>query len=374
MGITVYSLAISIVFYNLALIAVFALRRSSVFRARHTVSLLLFITLLGAIRLLVPIDFDAYVLRSYKLIPAIEDFLRNPLIGSLAPSKLLLIVWLLGSAVTLISKLRVQRAFDRDLHGIDFVDRPRILEIAAEYGDNFAVLISPQLRSSYTSGLLHPVIYLPDLELSDDEWRMVFLHEITHIHSHDNWKKLFFLAIETIFWWNPLAHFSGEEVSTLIELNCDATITVEMDERERYKYAALLRKLMDLYDFRKMPVPVSSLVGREEQMNQRIKMLIQPSDDHRPRYIALALLVLVFVLSYFVVVQPYRFPTGDLLVDTIDNTVSILADNELLTGDSQIVFENGKYQLYIDGKYVAVLYEEELPEVSEDTIQIIGGE
>lgn len=377
MGITVYSVIISIIYYNLALSAAFILRRSSVFCARYTVSLLLFITLLGAIRLLVPIDFDAYVLRSYKLIPAIEDFLRRPLIGTLTLGKLLLLVWFLGSAVTLINKLRVQWAFDRGLRSFDFVDRPRILEIAAEYGSNFAVLISPQLRSSYTSGLLRPVIYLPDLELSDDEWRMVLLHEITHILSHDNWKKLFFLAIETIFWWNPLAHFSGEEISTLIELHCDTKVTAKMDERECYEYAALLRKLMDFYDPRKMSVTASALVGGREQMNQRITALIQSRDMRRPRYIAIALLLLVFVVSYFVVVQPARFPsagTAGLYVDDTGNTVSYIFGDDIPNVEPQIIYENGKYQLYINGKYVAVLYEEELPKISDNKIPFIGGE
>ena len=374
MGITVYSVAISIVFYNLALFAVFILRRSSLFRARYTVSLLLFITLLGAIRLLVPIDFDAYVLRSYKLIPAIEDFLRRPLIETLTLGKLLLLVWFLGSAVTLINKLRVQWAFDRDLRGIDVVDRPRILEIAAEYGSNFAVLISPQLRSSYTSGLLRPVIYLPDLELSDDEWRMVFRHEITHIRSHDNWKKLFFLAIETIFWWNPLAHFSGEEISTLIELHCDTKVTAEMDERERYEYAALLRKLMERYDPRKAPDLVSMLIGGKEQMRQRIVTLIQPKNDRHPWYIAIALLVLVFAVSYFVVAQPARMPTDELLVDYSDNTVSYIRRSNISDSDSQIVFENGKYHLYINGEFFGSLFEEEMGEDLTDTLQILGGD
>lgn len=374
MGITVYSLAISIVFYNLALIAMFVLRRSFVFRARYTVSLLLFITLLGAIRLLVPIDFDAYVLRSYKLIPAIEDFLKRPLIGTLTLGKLLLLVWFLGSAVTLINKLRVQWAFDRDLRGIDFVDRPRILEIAAEYGSNFAVLISPQLRSSYTSGLLRPVIYLPDLELSDDEWRMVFLHEITHIHSHDNWKKLFFLAIETIFWWNPLAHFSGEEISTLIELRCDAKVASDMSERECLDYATLLKKLLDLHDPHKAPASVSALVGGIGQMNQRIRALIQPRDDRRPRYIALALLVLVFVLSYLVIIQPARMPTDEMLADDANNIEIASAFRVLRDEGSYIVFKNGKYRLYMHGEYAATLSEEEFAEMSKSTIPIIGGE
>ena len=128
MGITVYSLAISIVFYNLALIAVFILRRSPGFRARHAVSLLAFITVLGVVRLVLPIDFDAaYVVRSYKIIPAIEDFLKRPLTASFTYGHLLLALWAVGSLVMVIKDVRLQRRFDRYLQSIDFVDRTELL-------------------------------------------------------------------------------------------------------------------------------------------------------------------------------------------------------------------------------------------------------
>ena len=108
MGITVYSVAISIVFYNLALIAVFILRRSPGFRARHTVSLLAFITVLGVVRLVLPIDFDAaYVVRSYKIIPAVEDFLKRPLAASFTYGHLLLALWAVGSLVMVIKDVRL---------------------------------------------------------------------------------------------------------------------------------------------------------------------------------------------------------------------------------------------------------------------------
>lgn len=62
MGITVYSVVISVVFFNVALIATFLMRRSNTFLVRHTVSFLLLVVLLGIVRLLTPIDFDsAYV-------------------------------------------------------------------------------------------------------------------------------------------------------------------------------------------------------------------------------------------------------------------------------------------------------------------------
>ena len=373
MGITVYSLAISIVFYNLALIAVFILRRSPGFRARHAVSLLAFITVLGVVRLVLPIDFDAaYVVRSYKIIPAIEDFLKRPLAASLTPGMILLVIWFAGSVVTLIRKLRVQYDFDRSLRHMDFVDNPRILDIASEFGSNFAMLVSPQLRASYTSGLLHPVIYLPDLELSDDEWQMIFRHDITHIRSHDNWKKLFFLAVETVFWWNPLAHFSGKEIDTLIELRWDANVTADMSEQERLDYAALLKKLLELAEPQSSPVPVSAIVGGEKQMRLRFSALTDPKGFSHPRYIVLLILGLVFVFSYFVVVQPARFPTEASSGDS-GNPVSLVIEQVIPSSGSYIAFENGNYNLYENGNTVGSIDEEKMAGLLSNTAHLLGG-
>ena len=330
MGITIYSLAISIVFYNLALIAVFILRRSPGFRAKHAVSLLAFVTVLGVLRLILPIDLDvAYVVRSYKIIPAIEDFLKRPLLASFTYGHLLLTLWAVGSLVMVIKDVCLQRRFDRCLQSIDFVDRPELLEIAAEYGNDFAVLISPQLNMPFTSGILHPVIYLPDMELSDAEWRMVYRHEITHIRSRDNLKKLFFLAVEALFWWNPLAHFSGVEINTLLELLCDAKVISEMNDRERIEYAELLKKLLVLVPSRKLPTVVSSMLGDSGEMHSRfITLEMYEKRAHQTYYGIFAVLGLLFLLSYFVLLQPARLPSEVDVYEQALKPESFILENE----------------------------------------------
>lgn len=362
MGITVYSVAISIVFYNLALIAVFILRRSPGVRAKHAVSLLAFITVLGVVRLVLPIDFDAaYVVRSYKIIPAVEDFLRRPLAAPFTYGHLLLTLWAVGSLVMVIKDVRLQRRFDRYLQSIDFVDRPELLEIAAEYGSSFAVLISPQLHMPFTSGILHPVIYLPDVELSDAEWRMVFRHEITHIRSRDNLKKLFFLAVEALFWWNPLAHFSSKEINTLLELRCDVKVISDMNDWERVEYVELLKKLLILVSFQKLPTGVSSILGDSGEMHSRFTTLeMYEKRAHRTYYDIFAALGLLFLLSYFILLQPARRPSAEDVYTRVSNPKSFVSENEDSYSVSGYIVleEDGKYSLYIDGHAVGFLSDE----------------
>lgn len=384
MGITVYSLAISIVFYNLALIAVFILRRSPGFRAKHTVSLLAFITVLGVVRLVLPIDFDAaYVVRSYKIIPAIEDFLRYPVAASFTYGHLLLALWAVGSLGVVIKDVRLQRRFDRYLQSIDFVDRPGLLEIAAEYGSNFAVLISPQLHMPFTSGILHPVIYLPDVELSDAEWRMVFRHEITHIRSQDNLKKLFFLAVEALFWWNPLAHFSVGEINTLLELRCDAKVTKNLDSHGQIKYIAVLRTMMmKSITNNENSIIVTSLIGNQDEMHLRLEALTSSKSVHRfVQVMFLAAFDLLLVLSYFLILQPARYPSqnevplsyGGSNASYVHTDKPESADDYSFNSvDTYLYYENGSYYLYIDGERFGSVQEDSILEPPLDNLPIIG--
>ncbi len=376
MGITVYSLAISIVFYNLALIAVFILRRSPGFRAKHTVSLLAFITVLGVVRLVLPIDFDAaYVVRSYKIIPAVEDFLRRPLAASFTYGHLLLALWAVGSLVMIIKDVRLQRRFDRYLQSIDFVDRPELLEIAAEYGNDFAVLISPQLDMPFTSGILHPVIYLPDVELSDAEWRMVFRHEITHIRSRDNLKKLFFLAVEALFWWNPLAHFSGSEINTLLELRCDAKVTAKMSEQELVDYADLLKKQLAFGVLQDTHTTVSTLVGTENEMYLRFESLNKSVEAKFSCFVFLSFLFLTFLLSYCTIVQPARFPSESTIISESESSeymLSYIEHEPLQVGDMFVLYESGQYYLCIGNEKTGIINEESLSSPPLNTLLIIG--
>ncbi len=377
MGITVYSLAISIVFYNLALIAVFILRRSPGFRARHAVSLLAFITVLGVVRLVLPIDFDAaYVVRSYTIIPAIEDFLKRPLTASFTYGHLLLALWAVGSLVMVIKDVRLQRRFDRYLQSIDFVDRPKLLEIAAEYGNDFAVLISPQLNMPFTSGILHPVIYLPDVELSDAEWRMVFCHEITHIRSRDNLKKLFFLAVEILFWWNPLAHFSRSEINTLIELRCDAKVMGKLNDQGQLDYVETLKALMEHASQDSRPAVAASLIGTQDEMLLRFEALSSAKGNRRQ--ICLIFLVSLFlILSYFVILQPARLPESFELFSSeeIHNRMTLYFNtDDIQNSDFYILYTGEEYFLFEDGSAVSHITQDILGTPPFNTLRIIEGE
>lgn len=375
MGITVYSVIISVVFFNIALIAAFIMRRSSSFLARHTVSFLLFMVLLGMLRLLTPIDLDrAYVVPSNYVIPAIEDFLGRPVAGNYTIGSLLLVIWALGTAVILIRDTFRQIHFVRVSRGYPPSDRRDLLDLAGEYGSNFGLLVSGSISRPYTAGLFRPTIYLPDIELSERQWRTILRHEVQHIRSHDEAKKLFFLAIQALFWWNPLAHISRKEIDTIIELQCDAKVTAGMSEEEVDDYLELLKTLKNQKAQRPVPVGASALVWNQKELEARFAALQNHgfSGKGLSRAVAYIVLITAFVLSYFVIVQPAGFVSEEKLIEDLSvSDINAIDVDTAYSSEMYIVFEDNEYYLYVNGVAVSDISEENLSSPPFNTLPIL---
>lgn len=375
MGVTVYSIVASVIFFNVALVTAFIMRRSSTFVARRTVSYLLLMVLLGIIRLLTPIDFDkAFVVRSYQVISMIEDFLNRSIVGSYTFGSLLLLVWLAGTVTFIVRDMIMQIRFVHASHNYPPSDRRDLLDLAGEYGSNFGLLVSSSISCPYTAGLFRPVIYLPDIELPEEQWRTILRHEVQHIRSHDELKKLFFLAIQALFWWNPLAHISRKEIDTILELQCDAKVTAGMSQEEVDAYLDLLWTLKERKAEQRIPVGASTMVWDQKQLEARFAALRDAdiAKKRHPRAIVYGLLLAMFVASYFVIVQPIRLPEETDYVSDIstpDGTYSLPYYSDI--SNEYIVYTNGEYLFYIDGHYMCRLDEEKLLEDPFKSIPIL---
>lgn len=378
MGITVYSVVISGLFYNLSLIAVFLLRRSGAIRAKNTSALLLFFTFLGAVRLLTPLDFKgSVIIRSYKVLPAIENALNAPLLGPLSLGRILLLIWAVGTLVFIVRDLIRQRRYVLADKRLALSENEQIARIAAEFGKGFRLKVSPEIDLPYVTGLLKPVIHLPDVDLSNEEWRNIFRHETQHIRSHDEWRKLFFRAIRAIFWWNPLVHLSEEDINLLIELQCDEHVAGRGDPDEQESYLRTMMELMKRCIETEAPVGASRMIGKQKEMKIRFEALLTPETKRskRTRVVLSVVLVTVFVASYFFIVQPIRLPSEDEISVYREGHVAYDVSSKLEEGEDQfILFEDGEYRLYINGEYVFAIDEGEyLSNPQFNTIPCYGG-
>lgn len=378
MGVTVYSVIVSVLFYNLSLIAVFLLRRSGAIRAKNISALLLFFTFLGAVRLLTPLDFKgSVIIRSYKVLPAIENALKAPLLGPLSLGRILLLFWAVGTLVFIVRDLIRQRRYVLADKRLALSKNKQIARIAAEFGKGFRLKVSPEIDLPYVTGLLKPVICLPDVDLSDEEWRNIFRHETQHIRSHDEWKKLFFRAIRAIFWWNPLVHLSEEDINLLIELQCDEHVAGRGDPDEQESYLRTMMELMKRRVEAEAPVGASRMIGKQKEMKIRFEALLAPKTKQSKlaRVVVPVVLSAVFAASYMVIIQPARFPSEEEISAYHDDIwVKDISPDVKEDGDKFILYEDGEYKLYINGEYVSRLDEQFLNEPQFSTIPVVKGD
>lgn len=367
--ITVYSFFCSVVFFNISLIGVFLLRRKTWLLARYAASSLIFLTVLGLVHLFIPVDLElAHIIRSEHIIPTIQKALTSQILdGRISIGAVLLFIWGCGTAVFAARDLALWLKARRIRAQYVYVEDEQAARLAARFGGKYVVKVSPDVSVPHMAGLFHPVIYLPFLELSDEELWFILRHEIQHILSHDILKKFLFLAIEALFWWNPIAHISVAEIDALLELQCDSRITADLDE------AGVLNYMQAILSVMKQTCPVHSAgeaysfaVAKDSpQLRQRFEVLL-----HRNRRRSKAVRVLLncvflalFILSYMVIVQPYYPPPEDEVYDVFNFTEE----------NAFILYENSQYDLYYNGMFFMSLTEHEIENAPYNSLKIVEG-
>lgn len=105
-----------------------------------------------------------------------------------------------------------------------------------------ALILSFESVSPQTVGWLRPVIILPDqnLLLSDENTRMLLLHELYHIKNKDNGWKLLASVVFTIYWFHPLVRWLVHSFSLECELACDEKVLKGASSLNRHEYAKML--------------------------------------------------------------------------------------------------------------------------------------
>ncbi len=364
--ISVYSFCSSVLFFNISLVLVFLLRRKTRFLAKYTTSTLIFLTFLGLIRLLTPVDFKAaHIIESRHIIPAIQEAIAFDVIGSgISFGTVLLAIWGCGTVLFIARDTALYLQSCRTRAKYVYIEDERIQRIAAGFGSQYIVRISPNIHQPYTAGIFRPVIYLPCLTLSDNELRLVLRHEVQHILSHDGLKKLLFLAIEALFWWNPIAHISIDEIDALLELQCDAKVIYGLDEQSVLEYMQAMLSVIKQTCPTREPNNNCTFAFAENspRIQQRFEVMMH-RNDRKPKHTRIllgSLFIALFLLSYLVIIQPvYAPPEND-----VQGYIVFTSDN------SYILYKDKQYSLYYNGVFVAEIPESDLTSAPFNKLEI----
>lgn len=374
-SISLYSVVMALLVFTIASIALSITLRHSM---RGGISCFLFVCVLTLVRLFLPIEpLGSQVIRSDVIYPYMIQ-LASRSIGFLTVSKWLLMIWGVGSAVSLIrAGWKFFRPYDlRELHILDESDRICSLCVAEAgnmgYKGQMTVYMSPENGTAYLFGFLKPKIVFADVlqELSDEQIRFIARHELSHFLCHDLWIKASMLVVQCALWWNPAVRLLRRSMEQMLELRSDARACRALSEQEQIAYLEMLLLVSKGTEHGTEPLPVSfSGYGASEELYQRFTFITnqqtKPLAAWKAVLCGIACFAL-FVVSYFVVIQPAYAPPVE---EIGPNQVIVTSDNAFLvqTGENS-------YQFYINGAYWLDVSEEmlvsepycHLPIISED--------
>jgi beta-lactamase regulating signal transducer with metallopeptidase domain len=181
--------------------------------------------------------------------------------GGADASAFLMLVWLVGCALSACIFLRQQRRFRR-----------RVGRLSARADGNFTS--ATRLHGPVVIGLLWPRIIVPldfDQRYDVDERALILAHEAVHLRRGDLLANFALTALRCLYWFNPLLPFAAARFRADQELACDAAVVARFPEsRRRYADAMLKTQLADL------GLPVGCAWQSSHPMRERIAMLKNP--------------------------------------------------------------------------------------------------
>lgn len=213
------------------------------------------------------------------------------------------LLWLATALTLLMRKIILHRQFAAALRAGGQAVSSRELygtleQISAQHGISRPVKLycSPRCASPLLLGFFKPCIFLPSVDLPEDELRLTLLHELIHLKRCDPAYKWLTQLTICLHWFNPLVRRMAREIDRACELACDEAVLRELDFEGRLTYGDTLVHAMCAGRERQrcsVSVPLSESA---ELLKERLESIMRFSKKpRRAAAVSLSLTVLLLV-------------------------------------------------------------------------------
>lgn len=159
-----------------------------------------------------------------------------------------------------------------------------------------SIVYDDSLKSPALFGILYPkIIISPEIikKLSPGELRYVFLHELSHLKRRDLLVNGLILAIQVIYWFNPLIWYALRQMKQDCEMACDATALAALKPEDHRKYGQTIISLLQLLS---EPYWAPGTLGFVSKFNTRRIVMISTNKKTTIKW-AIAALILTLAVG-----------------------------------------------------------------------------
>ena len=362
----IFPFMMAVISNSLMIVIIWFLRKIPAFAGLFNVGFMAMLYAFCLLRIFVPIEFPMAQIRLRDQVvytALIEPMLSYDSVRSVHYLSINAVI-ILGVSIVValilgIRSIAVQKSFKKYLiaNGDYATDMERTLfsEVAKDVLKNDSKVTlrkTDAIEGAVVIGLIHPIVLIPDDDYSEDELRMIFRHECTHIRNRDLWVKLLVQVYCCIFWWNPFAYLLKSDLDLTLEMKCDLSTTKGFSDEQVLSYVETLKNRSVTRKRKRIPFVVSSeLVDgkKKDRLTQRVHKLLVLSPNKAKQItvnvLAAVIFLSVFAASYLVIWQPFFAGEVDEEYYELEQEGEIVDDsNAYLFKDS-----SGNYWFCISG-------------------------
>lgn len=331
--IDVYSIFNAIIFASIFSALFYIVLRKTSWMIRLGLRPLLVFFFLSIFRLLLPVELPfSRIIGSEKILPKIQRVMNVSLVHiggyDLQVRYVLFFLWMVGT-VFLLVRLIVQWIY--------YIKRvSKYPKLSTEMMDDLKTWIPDfcgEVRVvekdvvPHVSGFFHSIIFIPSVDYSVQDFRLLVLHEWQHIQNRDQWSKLLCYLLCCLFWWNPFMWMLKGKLDQLLEVRCDFSVLRKLKKSEQVDYYSMLLNAYRSSSRWSIPEGTPALASDycHDVVIQRFHMGKSFSTmEKQSKKVGIAfsvLIIVMFCLSYCVLIQP-----RDMGPDVAEN------GNEIHTG------------------------------------------
>ena len=378
MNISVYSVLTAFLWFNLFILILSFLRWKSGVIFGYQLFPMIAAIVLSLVRLFLPFEPSfVVILHSEHVLSFLLDASRIKVL-TLGTTDLTL-GWAIFLVLSLVSVLLLTRLLilvhreGRKIQSYAQTEDCRLLSLFQQVMEDAPskrtcrLCVTKQVSSPYIFGVFSSTIVVPEpvLSLSDQDVCYILQHEWQHHLEKDVPVKLLVQVLCCVMWWNPLIFLLRHNLNQTLELKCDAGVMKGLDPEQRINYAEALLRVLTICGGTNAPaskaalasIPFSGLasfrkkVGSADTM-QRFDAVL--ASGHRSKKIGVAVtavLLLLFLLSFCFVIQPFGLPPEEDLIPPEGS--SDYSRSPTFTKQNAYLVDNqdGTYAFFIDGEY-----------------------
>ncbi len=167
---------------------------------------------------------------------------------------------------------------------IDRLVRSAIVHARLQGIARLKVRLTDAIHTPAIYGFFRPTILLPAAlpdEISDDELRLVIIHELGHLRRGDIWIGWGLCLLQAVHWFNPIVWLSFWRIRSEAEKACDHWVLQRLGQHYARPYGELLLKLLDTTRPALAPPGMHGVVESVADIRRRIKDIASYRDCHR---------------------------------------------------------------------------------------------